>query len=147
MADYAVVETGGKQYKVSPGDTVDVEKLTAEVGALVELDNVQLISRETGIVLGSPRIDGARVIAEVQEQFRGPKIIIFKYKPKTRYRKKNGHRQSYTRLRIEEIRVDVNQTEVSDSPPSPAPSKRTGTTRSAPTKPTQRKVKEPTNGS
>ena len=145
MADYALVETGGKQYRVSPGDTLDVEKLTGEVGTLVELDNVQLISRETGLVLGSPRINGARVIAAVEEQFRGPKIIVFKYKPKTRYRRKNGHRQSYTRLRIEEIRVDSDQTGVSDLSLSPAPEKRTRTTNRVSKKPTARKEK--TNGS
>lgn len=100
---YAVVETGGKQYKVAPGQTVDVEKLPAEAGQTVELDRVLLISEDDKVAVGSPTVPGAKVIATVVEQVKGEKVIVFKYKPKTRYRRKTGHRQEYTRLAIKEI--------------------------------------------
>ncbi|MGQ9675862.1 MAG: 50S ribosomal protein L21 [Chloroflexota bacterium] len=100
---YAVVETGGKQYKVAPGQTVDVEKLPVEAGQTVELDRVLLISEDDKVAVGSPTVPGAKVVATVVEQVKGEKIIVFKYKPKTRYRRKTGHRQEYTRLAIKEI--------------------------------------------
>jgi large subunit ribosomal protein L21 len=103
VTSYAVIQTGGKQYQVKSGDVIDVEKLEAEVGTRVELADVRLVSVESGLSVGTPSVDGAMVTAEVQDQFRGPKIIIFKYKSKTHYRKKNGHRQSYTRIRIQDI--------------------------------------------
>jgi large subunit ribosomal protein L21 len=100
VVTYAVVETGGKQYQVRQGDLIDVEKVPQEVGSTVELDQVLLLSREGQVTAGRPLVPGARVLAQVEEQLRGPKIIVFKYKAKTHYRKKQGHRQSYTRLRI-----------------------------------------------
>jgi large subunit ribosomal protein L21 len=100
---YAIIETGGKQYKVAPGQTVDVERLDVAEGASVELDRVLLIAREDKIAVGSPTLNGAKVMATSQGEGRGKKIIVFKYKPKVRYRKKTGHRQSYTRLTIDEI--------------------------------------------
>ena len=103
MTSYAVIQTGGKQYQVKSGDVLDVEKLEAEVGTRVDLTDVRLVSEDSGVTVGTPTVDGALVTAEVEDQFRGPKIIIFKYKNKTHYRKKNGHRQSYTRLRIQDI--------------------------------------------
>ena len=103
MTSYAVIQTGGKQYQVKSGDVLDVEKLEAEVGTRVELSDVRLVSEDSGLSVGTPMVDGALVTAEVEDQFRGPKIIIFKYKNKTHYRKKNGHRQSYTRIRIQDI--------------------------------------------
>ena len=103
MTSYAVIQTGGKQYQVKSGDVIDVEKLEAQVGARVELADVRFISEESGVSVGTPTVDGAMVTAEVEDQFRGPKIIVFKYKAKTRYRRKNGHRQDYTDLRITEI--------------------------------------------
>ncbi len=103
MTSYAVIQTGGKQYQVKSGDVIDVEKLEAQVGARVELADVRFISEESGVSVGTPTVDGAMVTAEVEDQFRGPKIIVFKYKSKTHYRKKNGHRQSYTRIRIQDI--------------------------------------------
>jgi large subunit ribosomal protein L21 len=105
---YAIVETGGKQYRVKPGDTVAVEKLAGEPGEILDLDRVLLIAgngdRETRV--GSPGVAGAVVRAEVLAHFRGVKIIIFRYKSKVRYRRKTGHRQSLTRLRITDILVD-----------------------------------------
>lgn len=103
MTSYAIIQTGGKQYQVKSGDVLDVEKLEAEVGTRVELADVRLVSEDSGLSVGTPTVEGALVTAEVEDQFRGPKIIIFKYKNKTHYRKKNGHRQSYTRIRIQDI--------------------------------------------
>ena len=100
MADYAIVQTGGKQYRVEPGDTVRVEYLPGEAGQAVALDDVRMIRHEGDVVLGTPSIAGAKVTAEVIEQGRDKKVIVFKYKAKTRYRRKNGHRQSYTELRV-----------------------------------------------
>jgi large subunit ribosomal protein L21 len=101
---YAVVETGGKQYKVSSGETIEVEKLPLEVGQKVELDRVLLVSGEK-VRVGNPTVEGAKVMATVAGQGKGKKVIVFKYKPKERYRRKAGHRQAYTRLRIDKIIV------------------------------------------
>ncbi len=100
---YAVIETGGKQYKVAVGDTVEVERLTANVGDTIALDRVLLVADEDGIRVGQPVLDHARVSATVMGLVKGPKEIIFKYRAKERYRRKTGHRQTYTRLRIDEI--------------------------------------------
>jgi len=102
-AVYAVVEMGGKQYKVSAGDNVDVEKLPFEVGEKVELDRVLLVADGEEVRVGQPTVEGAKVLATVTDQAKGRKVIVFKYKPKERYRRKKGHRQAYTRLMIDEI--------------------------------------------
>ena len=101
--DYAIVRTGGKQYKVSPGDVLDVEKLPASKGDWVELVDVLLLSQEGNVTVGEPTVMGAKVIGEVEEQRRGEKLTVFRYKSKTRQSKKTGHRQWLTRLRITEI--------------------------------------------
>ena len=100
---YAVIESGGKQYRVQPGDTIEVEMLAAEPGNTLDLDRVLMLSQDEQVTVGQPTVAGARVVAEVQEHGRGKKIIVFKYKPKVRYRRKQGHRQSFTRLAIKEI--------------------------------------------
>jgi large subunit ribosomal protein L21 len=100
---YAVVETGGKQYKVEPGGTLQVERLSAEVGATIELDRVLLVGDDDAVEIGQPTVAGARIVAEVVAQEKGEKLIIFRYKRKVRYRRKTGHRQSLTRLLIKEI--------------------------------------------
>jgi large subunit ribosomal protein L21 len=102
---YAIVQTGGKQYRVQAGDLLDVEKLEAEPGSEVTLEQVLLVGGEGGVQVGRPYVAGARVIAEVVDQIKGPKLIVFKMKPKTRYRRKNGHRQRLTRLKIKEIQA------------------------------------------
>ncbi|MBM3187166.1 MAG: 50S ribosomal protein L21 [Chloroflexi bacterium] len=102
---YAVIEAGGKQYKVAVGQTIDVERLESEVGVTVELDRVLMVSDDQGVQFGTPTLEDARVSATVVEQGRADKVIIFKYRPKQRYRLKKGHRQPYTRLRIEAIQV------------------------------------------
>lgn len=105
MTTYAIVETGGKQYKVQPGDTIRVELLSGDEGDLVELNDVRMVSEDGEVTLGSPSIPGASVSAEVLGQGKGKKVIIFKYKAKTRYRRKNGHRQWYTELKISGIKL------------------------------------------
>lgn len=100
---YAVVKTGGKQYRVSPGDTIEVEKLPHEVGESIELDQVLLVVNGSGAKIGRPLVEGARVKATVTRQTKGRKLIVFKYRPSKRYRRKRGHRQNYTRLRVDEI--------------------------------------------
>lgn len=100
---YAVIATGGKQYRVSEGDKIRVEKLNAEAGAAVTLDNVLVIGGEGETLVGAPYIEGAAVAAEVVENGKADKVIIFKYKAKKDYRKKQGHRQPYTELVIKSI--------------------------------------------
>jgi large subunit ribosomal protein L21 len=102
---YAVVETGGKQYKVSAGETIEVEKLPLKVGQKVELDRVLLVSDKNKVQVGNPTIEGAKIMATVAGQSKGKKVIVFKYKPRNRYRRKAGHRQAYTRLQIDKIIV------------------------------------------
>ena len=100
---YAIFSSGGKQYQVSPGQVVDVEQLPGEAGTSIELDQVLLIADDTSVVVGKPVIAGARVQATIINQGRHAKITVFKYKRKVRYRRKRGHRQSYTRLAIDQI--------------------------------------------
>jgi large subunit ribosomal protein L21 len=100
---YAIVETGGKQYKVSPGETIEVERLHAEEGNTIELDRVLLVAQGNKVNVGRPTVEGAKVIAEVLGEGKGEKIIVFKFKPKVHYRRKKGHRQIHTRLAIKEI--------------------------------------------
>lgn len=100
---YAIVKTGGHQYKVAPGDIIEVERLDAEAGSRIELGEVLMVGGEAGVQVGTPLVSGARVVATVVSQHRGPKLIVFKYKAKKRYRRKTGHRQNLTRLAIKEI--------------------------------------------
>jgi large subunit ribosomal protein L21 len=99
---YAIVESGGKQYKAIPGNTIEVDRLQKEVGDQVELD-VLLLADGDMVKVGAPIVDGAKVRANVVEEFKAPKVMIFKFRAKKRYRRKLGHRQIYTRLNIEEI--------------------------------------------
>jgi large subunit ribosomal protein L21 len=100
---YAIVQTGGKQYRVSSGETIDVMHLPAVEGSTVELDQVLLIADGESVRVGAPTVKGAKVLAEVLGEGKGKKVIVFKYKPKVRYRRKKGHRQLYTRLAIKEV--------------------------------------------
>ena len=97
---YAVVTTGGRQYRVSPGDTIDVEKLTGAVGDTVALTNVHLFGQGAEVTIGAPDVAGVRVEAQITAQKRGKKIIIFKHRRRKGYRRKQGHRQSLTSLKI-----------------------------------------------
>ncbi len=100
---FAVIKTGGKQYKVSPGDTIRVEKLPGEPGETVELSEVLLVAGEGEPKVGTPLVSGVSVKATILEQARSKKIIVFKKKRRKNYRRKKGHRQYYTVLRIDEI--------------------------------------------
>ncbi len=100
---YAVLATGGKQFRVKEGDVIYVEKLIADVDSTVELNEVLAVETEGGIKIGTPVVEGAKVIAKVAAQGKAKKVIVFKYKSKKDYRRKNGHRQPYTKLVIEKI--------------------------------------------
>jgi large subunit ribosomal protein L21 len=100
---YAIVESGGRQYRAEEGQSFSVEKLPCEVGEQIELSNVLLLAGDAEVQVGQPTVPGASVKATVIDQYRGKKIFVWKYKPKKRYRRRSGHRQSYTRLRVDEI--------------------------------------------
>ncbi len=100
---YAVIKSGAHQHRVEVGDVLNVERLQAEVGDKIEINDVLMVSSDAGVSVGSPLVDGAKVVATVQGQVKGPKIRIFKFKAKKRYSRRQGHRQNYTRVKIEEI--------------------------------------------
>ena len=96
---YAIIRTGGKQYNVSVGDEIVVEKLNAEVGDVVSFDVLMLVD-DKGVKIGTPVVKGASANAKVIEHGKGKKVVVFKYKPKKNYRKKQGHRQPYTKVKV-----------------------------------------------
>lgn len=100
---YAIIETGGKQYKVQEGDAIYVEKLEAGDGEVVKFDQVLLVSKDDKVVAGTPTVSGAVVSGKVEKQGKGRKVIVYKYKAKKNYRRKQGHRQPYTKVVIEKI--------------------------------------------
>ncbi len=100
---YAIIETGGKQYRVAVGDTLSIEKLPVEPGADITFDRVLMVGSDGSAQVGTPLLAGATVQGQVEQQYRGPKIVVFKYKPKKRYRRRTGHRQSLTRVAITAI--------------------------------------------
>jgi len=100
---YAVIESGGKQYRVAEGDEIQVEKLDIETGKEIDFDRVLMVAGEGNVQVGSPTVEGAQVKATVKSHLRGKKIIVYKHKKN--YHKKQGHRQNYTRLRIDKISV------------------------------------------
>lgn len=100
---YAIVETGGKQYRVTPGDTFRVEKLPVDRGATVELDRVLMVADEDKLTVGTPMVEGAKVVCTVLEQDRAKKVMAFRYKAKKNVRVKRGHRQYFSRLRVDSI--------------------------------------------
>ncbi len=103
MNKFAVIETGGKQYRVSEGNKIKVEKLNAEEGKDFVFDKVLLLNTDKGSKIGTPYIDGAKVEGKVLAQARSKKVIVFRYHAKTRYRKKKGHRQPFTEVEITKI--------------------------------------------
>ena len=102
---YAIVANGGKQYRVEPGQRLEVDRLTAEPGSQVELGEVVLVADGETVTVGQPTVAGARVVAEVVREVKGRKLIVFKYKSKARYRRKTGHRQQYTQVVVKDIVV------------------------------------------
>ena len=99
---YAVIENGGKQYRVAPGQTIDVDTLAGEIGTTVEFDRVLAVSNDAGLTFGDA-VKSARVRAKITEHGRGDKILVFKFKRKKQYKRTIGHRQNYTRVQVEEI--------------------------------------------
>lgn len=102
---YAVVASGGKQYKVEEGEILRVEKLPGEVGAAVLFDRVLLFSDGQNVSVGKPYLENAKVQGRIMEQGKGEKVLVFKYKRRKRYRRKQGHRQSYTAIRVDQIQA------------------------------------------
>jgi large subunit ribosomal protein L21 len=105
MNNYAIIRTGGKQYRVRPGDTIQVERLDGEVGDAVKFSEVLMTSMDDDVTVGAPLVAKASVSAEITGQTRGKKVIAFRYKNKTRQRVKRGHRQHYTDLLVQDISV------------------------------------------
>jgi large subunit ribosomal protein L21 len=103
---YAVIQTGGKQYRVSPGQTIEVELLPAEPGSTVTLDEVLLVSTGDETLVGAPFVAGAKIVTIVARESRGPKVLVFKYKSKKRYRRTTGHRQDYIHLLVTDIQTN-----------------------------------------
>ena len=100
---YAIIKTGGKQYKVAEGDVIMVEKLDAEEGAAVTFDEVLTVVKDGTVVVGKPVVEGAKVTGKVEAQGKAKKILVFKYKAKSNYRRRQGHRQPFTKVVIEKI--------------------------------------------
>jgi len=101
---FAVIETGGKQYLVSPGDKIKIEKIDKKEGETVEFDQILLVKKDEDLKIGTPKVEDAKVVGEVLEQGKEDKVVVFKYKPKKRHRKKKGHRQPYTKVEIKEVK-------------------------------------------
>ena len=102
---HAIIETGGKQYRVTEGDTIFIEKLPVEAGETVTFDKVLAVTDGDKLTVGTPTVAGASVSAEVEKNGKAKKIIVYKMKPKKNYRRKQGHRQSYTKVKIDKITV------------------------------------------
>jgi large subunit ribosomal protein L21 len=102
---YAIVEDGGKQYKAVEGETIEVDRFPAEIGDQLDLERVLFVRDGEDVLVGKPLVDDAKVQATVVGQVKGPKVVVFKYKPRIRYRVKTGHRQKYTRLQIDSINI------------------------------------------
>lgn len=102
---YAVISTGGKQYKVSQGETIRVEKIPGEIGAPISFDRVLMLSDGETVKIGQPTLPGTAVVGHIVEQGKAKKIIVFKYKRRKRYHRKKGHRQHFTALRIDAVNV------------------------------------------
>jgi len=102
---FAVIKTGGKQYRVQEGDVLEVEKLDYEVGQQIEFKDVLLVEAEDRTLIGTPLVDKARVVAVVLEHFKGDKVIVFKKKRREQYKRKKGHRQQLSKVRIEKIQL------------------------------------------
>ena len=102
---YAIIETGGKQYRIEPGAAVRVEKLEAEVGASVTFDRVLMVNKDGQVAVGAPVVNNAAVVGQVVRHGRAPKVIVFKKKKRKNYRRTHGHRQGFTEVKITEIRA------------------------------------------
>jgi large subunit ribosomal protein L21 len=135
---YAVFESGGKQYVARHGQTIDIDRIKVEVGEQLTFDQVLLTADDGQVVVGEPFISGAAVTAKVVGQVKGPKILVFKYKPKVRYRKRQGHRQHYTRVQIDAIELAGGKPAKRDDKPVEAMSEKPAA------KPTEKPAARPT---
>lgn len=102
---YAIIRTGGRQYRAEVGEMIDVERLPHEVGTSFEIDDVLLVGKDEETLIGQPTVEGAAVAVTVMDQFRDKKLVVYKYNQRTNYRRKKGHRHYYTRLRVDDIRA------------------------------------------
>jgi large subunit ribosomal protein L21 len=134
---YAIIRTGGKQYRVSPGQRIEVESLSATIGETVEIGDVLLLASEGEVLVGQPTVPGVRVRATVVEEGRGRRVTVFKFRSGNRYQRKLGHRQSYTTLLIEDILRGASKKR------KPAPAKATGEKKPAPAKVAEEKKPSP----
>ena len=146
---FAVIKTGGKQYKVAPNDVLRIEKIAGEPGDTVELGSVLMVGGEDGLTIGAPLVEGAAVAAEVIEQGRADKIIVFKKKRRKNYRRRNGHRQHQTVLRITEILTggkkpsQAKPAKAEPAPAQPAPEQAEAAPKEAPAEKTPAKEAAP----
>ena len=140
---FAVIKTGGKQYKVAPNDIIRIEKIAGQPGDTVELGEVLAVGGAAGVTLGAPLVEGAKVAAEVIEQGRADKIIVFKKKRRKNHRRRNGHRQHETVLRVTEILTDGEKPKkaaaAKKAPAKKAPAKKAAAKKAAPKKATAKK--------
>jgi len=141
---YAVLMTGGKQYRVEAGSTLVVEKVGGEPGSSVTFDRILLVGDGDAVTVGSPTVAGASVSATVLGEALGPKIVVFKFKQKVKYRRRTGHRQHLTRLRIDSISADGKT--VKAQPPEPATPKAAATTLRTPRRAGKAQAAKPTRG-
>jgi large subunit ribosomal protein L21 len=118
---FAVIRTGGKQYRVTAGKWIDVEKLPEQEGQRVEFKDVLLVSDSGGTHIGTPNVSGAKVVGTVLRQARGPKLIVYKFRRRKNYRRKNGHRQAFTRVQISGIELGGAKSAPPTPPRAPAP--------------------------
>ena len=118
---FAVMTTGGKQYRVEAGSELFIERVTADAGSSITFDRVLLVGDGDEVTVGAPTVDGASVVGTVLGDARGPKLIVFKFKQKATYRRKNGHRQHYTRVRIDEINASGKKSTAARKPSDEAP--------------------------
>ena len=138
---FAVIRSGGKQYKVAPNDILRVEKLAGQPGEIVELGPVLMLGSEKGVTLGMPAVEGAAVAAEVLEQTRDDKIIVFKKKRRKNHRRRNGHRQALTVLRVTEILTDGKKpSKAKPAAKAPAPKKAEPAPKEAPKEAAEKKA-------
>lgn len=117
---FAVIRTGGKQYRVAEGEFIDVEKLPVEEGGTVEFDNVLFLSNGDNAQVGMPLVGGAKVVGKVLRQGKAKKVIVFKFRKRKNYRRKNGHRQPFTRVQIQSIQAGGAVTRTAPPPPPPS---------------------------
>ena len=142
---YAIIEAGGKQYRVSEGDLIDVERRSGEVGQAIDFQEVLLIGDQETIHVGKPVLAGARVVGTIAEQGKKAKIIVFKFKRRKKYRKKQGHRQLFTRVRIDQIELDGQKPKAEKTQQAITKAKEvTGAVAKAPTKTVKKKAAKKT---